>query len=382
MRSGWNQHILDSLNLYYGDTMQAKFEFTTRCNLECIHCSAASYRPAPEMETDLMMNMVENLLEEGYNEFHLQGGEPFIRPEIFDVLDLLEQHNAFFLVSTNSLLLNEEKIKKTLSYKGLITFTISLDGATREQHEALRGENTFDRTLNMIKLAAKWKAALNSKTKLTMNFCVTKINYQHIGEMFSLADKLGVDSVFILSLSLIGNAAHHKDELFLPEREELLALEKGVSALRKIDIARQAKGLKPLQVDFELFPYRWKCRLMKKARRFSSRPVHDNCASGISTIYVAADGTIYPCEGTRNFMDLLEKEVGPYERPNIRDCTVQEAKQTESFRRIVDYLHDDDRIYASVTPCSTCEHLRKCTLCPLFALADKEITKCTEEVMA
>ncbi len=329
-----------------------------------------------------MMSMLEQLLAEGYNEFHPQGGEPFIRPEIFDVLDLLEQHNVCFLISTNSLLLNEEKIKKILTYKGLITFTISLDGVTKEQHEALRGENTFDYTLKMIKLAAKWKAKLNPQTKFTINHCVTKINYKEIGEMFSLADKLGVDSVFILSLSLLGNAAKYKDKLFLSEREEFLALERGASALRKIDIARQAKGLKPLQVDFELFPYKWKCRLMKKARRFSSRPIQDNCASGINTIYIAADGTIYPCEGTRNFMDLLEKEVGPYERPNIRDFTIQEAKETESFKKIVDFLHDYDRVYTSVKPCNICEHLRKCTLCPLFAMADKAVTKCMEEVMS
>lgn len=361
--------------------MRAKFEFTTRCNLDCIHCSAALYRPAPEMEKDQMISLLEQLVAAGYNEFHLQGGEPFIRSDIFEVLDFLEQHGVQFLVTTNSLLLNEEKIKKVLTYKRLSTFTISLDGATKETHEALRGENTFERTLEMIRLAVKWRAKLGSAVRLNINHTVSKINYKEIGEIFYLVDRIGVDSVFILSLSLLGNAAEHKDELFLSEREELLALQEGIAVLRKIDIARQIKGLRPLQFEVELFPYTWKCRLMKQSRRFTSKVTEHTCGAGVNTIYIGADGTIYPCEGTRVFLDMIEKEVGLYEKPNIRNYTIQEAKQTESFRKITDFLHDYDRIFKSIEPCNTCEHLGKCTICPLFAKAHRVVKKCTEEVL-
>ena len=65
-----------------GDEMQAKIEYTTRCNLDCIHCCAALYRPALDWETDQLMNVIEHLLAAGYDEFHLQGGEPFIRSDI------------------------------------------------------------------------------------------------------------------------------------------------------------------------------------------------------------------------------------------------------------------------------------------------------------
>jgi MoaA/NifB/PqqE/SkfB family radical SAM enzyme len=133
-----------------GDIVQAKIEFTTRCNLNCIHCSAAMFRPAPDWESDNLMKVITQLIDEGYTEFHLQGGEPFIREDIFDVLDLFDENNIVYALSTNSLLLDEEKIKKVLAYKGLLTFTFSLDGSTPETHNTMRGEDAFDHVMDMI----------------------------------------------------------------------------------------------------------------------------------------------------------------------------------------------------------------------------------------
>ena len=361
--------------------MLAKIELTTRCNLDCIHCCASIYRPAPDWKTNQLMDVLEKLIGEGYTEFELKGGEPFIRSDIFEILDLLEHYNKEFFLTSNSLLLTEEKISKLLSYKNLSTFSISLDGVTRKTHETIRGENTFDYTIEMIKLAAKWKKKVNSQTRLGINYTITKVNYTEIGKIFKFADKVGFDSIFVLSLSVLGNAVEHKDELFLPEREELKALQEGTSILRKINIGRQIKGVQPLEFDMELFPFTWKCRLMKWSRNFSSYITEHKCGSGIYEIYVAADGTIFPCEGIRVHQDIIERKVGPYEKPNIKDYTVEEAKKTESFRKIVDFLQDYDQIFESLEPCNTCGHLGKCTVCPVFALADGGMKRCTEDVL-
>jgi MoaA/NifB/PqqE/SkfB family radical SAM enzyme len=362
--------------------MQAKIEFTTRCNLDCIHCCAAEFRPAPDWETDHLMNVLTQLLAEGYDEFHLQGGEPFIRSDVFDVLDLFEQHGVVFAISTNSLLLNEEKIRKLLGYKGLVTFTFSLDGATQETHDTMRGQESFEYALQMIRHAVTQRPDLNSKTSIGLNYTLTKINRHEITDVFNLADTLGVDYVTVLSLSLLGNAALHKDELYLPEREELTALQEGATALRKINIGRKINRMNPMTFNLELFTYEWKCRLMKLSKYVATHEGGSMCNSGTGTIYVGVDGTIYPCEGTRVFIDMLEEILGPYERPNISEYTIAEAKQTESFKKMVTFLHDYERVFSSITPCNTCGHLGKCTICPLFALADGNVKKCAEEVLS
>jgi radical SAM protein with 4Fe4S-binding SPASM domain len=321
------------------------------------------------------------LVDEGYNEFHLQGGEPFICSNVFQVLDLFEQHDVEYALGSNSLLLNNEKIKKLLTYKGLKMLSISVDGATEKTHEAMRGRNTFEPTLKMMRLAAKWKSSLNSRTILSVNHVLTKINHKEIGGIFTIADRIGFDSVFVFSLSLVGNAAEHKDELFLPEREELQALQEGANVLRKINMARKIKGLNRLMFDIELFPYTWKCRLLKWSKGVTSKATQQMCGSGTSTIYIGIDGTVFPCEGARAFLDRIEREVGPYERPNVQNYTIKEAKQTESFKRIVEFLHDYEHIFTSIEPCNTCEYLRNCSICPLFAIADGEVKKCREEVL-
>lgn len=362
--------------------MQAKVEVTTRCNLECIHCSASTYRPAPDWKTDQLVRTIEHLIAEGYTDFHLQGGEPFIRSDIFQMLNLFEDHeNVRFSFASNSLLLNEEKIKKLLLHKRLSTFTISLDGALKETHETMRGENTYEHTLKMMKLVAKWKYKLKAQTNFNLNFTLTKINHQEIEQIFRTADQLGFDRVVVLSLSPMGNAAENLDKLLLSEKEEFAALQKGAHALRKINIARQAKGLNPLQFDVNLFPYTWKCKLMKWSRDFTNGRTQVLCGTGTSTIYVGADGTIFPCEGVRTCLDVVEREIGSYEKPNIKDYTITEAKKTESFKRIVAFLRDYDKVFGSIEPCNTCEHLGKCNICPLFALMDGGVPRCAPEVL-
>lgn len=328
------------------------------------------------------MKVIQQLLDEGYTELHLQGGEPFIRSDIFQVLDLLDQHDGVdFMISSNSLLLDEEKIKRLLEYTGLKMFSISLDGASRETHEAMRGKNTFEHTLKMMRLVAKWKSRLNSQTILAVNHVLARISSNEIDKIFAIADNVGFDYVFALSLSMLGNAVEHRDELYLSEREELNVLQKGATTLRKINVARQIKGLHPLMFNVELFPYRWKCRLLKWSRSLVCSVTQQKCKSGTGTIYIGADGTIFPCEGIRVFLNMIEEKVGPYERPNIQECTIQEAKNGESFRRIVEYLHDYDHIFRSIEPCNTCEHLSKCSVCPLFAIADGEVKRCRKEVL-
>jgi len=362
--------------------MQAKIEFTTRCNLDCIHCSAAMFRPAPDWETDQLMSVLNQLLAEGYDEFHLQGGEPFIRGDIFEVLDLFEQNDVVFAISTNSLLLNEEKIKKLLTYKGLLTFTFSLDGATEETHNTMRGENAFNHTLKMIQHAVTLRSELQSKVSVGLNYTLTKVNYHQVGDVFRLADKLGVDSVTVLSLSLLGNALTHKDQLFLSEKDEFRALQKGATTLRKVNVGRQIRGLPPLKINLDLFTYNWKCTLMKLSKHVTGREGGNICGTGTTTIYVGVDGTIYPCEGTRVFIDMLEEILGPYERPTIHEYTIAEAKQTESFKKIVNFLQNYDQVFSSITPCNRCAHLGKCTICPLVVLEEGKAERCTEEVLS
>jgi radical SAM protein with 4Fe4S-binding SPASM domain len=180
----------------------------------------------------------------------------------------------------------------------------------------------------------------------------------------------------------LGNALDHKDELYLTEKEEFEALLKGATALRKINVKRQIKGMNPLTINLDLFTYSWKIILMRLSKHVVGREGGNICSTGTTTIYVDVDGTIYPCEGTRVFMDMLEERLGPYERPNIHECTIAEAKQKESFKRIVSYLRDYDTLFNSITPCNTCEHLGKCTICPLFALKDGEVKRCTREVLS
>lgn len=68
-----------------------RIEVTGRCNLRCVHCHAAD-RSAPEvvsreLTTQEILKIISEASEMGIDEFELIGGEPFMHPKIFRIID-------------------------------------------------------------------------------------------------------------------------------------------------------------------------------------------------------------------------------------------------------------------------------------------------------
>ena len=65
---------------------QAVFEITNRCNLRCPHCASDSgVARAEEMSLDQALHVVEDLRKLGCQELALLGGEPFLRPDWYEI---------------------------------------------------------------------------------------------------------------------------------------------------------------------------------------------------------------------------------------------------------------------------------------------------------
>ncbi len=133
------------------------FTVTTNCNLECPYCYLGLQREKCFISIENVKLAIERLKKTNSNcQLIITGGEPFLHPEIFEIIDLIESDGFSFAILTNGTLIDEIKARKLASYKFLKSIQVSLDGISLETHKKTRG-NSFIKTMRGIKNISKNK---------------------------------------------------------------------------------------------------------------------------------------------------------------------------------------------------------------------------------
>ena len=114
------------------------------CNLRCQGCWVDVDKPQVKIDLDALNRVINDAREHGNSFFGILGGEPFMHPELFD---LLAQHpNCFFQVFTNGQLITEKKAQ-TLRKLGNVTPLVSIEGSEVVSDERRGKPNVLSRTL-------------------------------------------------------------------------------------------------------------------------------------------------------------------------------------------------------------------------------------------
>ncbi len=124
------------------------WNITYRCNLECIHCYAASNSKVVPGELTLAecLNIVNELAKNGITYLILSGGDPLISPHIFPIVEAASKANIPLSLSTNGTLIKKETAGY-LKSMGVTYVGISLDGIG-DANDKVRGQKgAFDRAL-------------------------------------------------------------------------------------------------------------------------------------------------------------------------------------------------------------------------------------------
>ncbi|HEY6065645.1 MAG TPA: radical SAM protein [Thermoanaerobaculia bacterium] len=143
----------------------------TLCNIACTHCFISS---SPTNRSHGMLSQADvrrRLVEAealGVREYYFTGGEPFLNPEIFPILEETLVRGPV-TVLTNGLLLNRDRCRRLKSLfeesEYSLDLRVSIDGYTAEANDPIRGSGTFDRILLGIRNLAE--AGLNPVVTVT-----------------------------------------------------------------------------------------------------------------------------------------------------------------------------------------------------------------------
>jgi molybdenum cofactor biosynthesis enzyme MoaA len=201
-------------------------ELTDRCDLACSHCLRHVVPPrsprARDLDVSFFRRLVTEAAELGVTRLGLTGGEPMLHPQFLEILDIIGQAKLPYHFLSNGLGL-PGMLPRLVARPGardmLKNVCISLDGATEETHDRIRGKGTFRRTLAGVAVTR----ALKIPFSLLMT--VGRTNRHEIEKAALFAHHLGAERMWFTHF-LPSGRMHATDDfdLSIPERLDVEAV--------------------------------------------------------------------------------------------------------------------------------------------------------------
>ena len=162
------------------------WELTYACNLACVHCLSSSGRRDPrELSTAEAKGVVEELAAMQVFYVNVGGGEPTVRPDFWELLDYAIDHNVGVKFSTNGIKLDPARAAQ-LARTDYVDVQISLDGATAQVNDQVRGPGSYDTAMRALQNLA---AAGFAQPKISV--VMTRQNIGQLDEFKAIADTFG-----------------------------------------------------------------------------------------------------------------------------------------------------------------------------------------------
>jgi len=202
------------------------WEITKRCNLDCLHCISlvGSKR---ELGKKSALRIIDILKDWGCKEIYFTGGEPLTRQDIFSIFKKVKENKMKVGLLSNGTLINSKNIKQIKNYVDEIG--ISLDGASIETNDIIRGSGSFKKTIKAIDYIKE------QKIPITLYVTICKLNINDFENILKLAKSLKIKSIRVNEITLRGRAFKNKKILALDNRAKQSLMDYLLDATRKVN---------------------------------------------------------------------------------------------------------------------------------------------------
>lgn len=182
---------------------------TKSCNLKCVHCyiDAKAEKDKGELTTEQAKAMIDDLASFGAPVLLFSGGEPFMRPDLFELSKYALSKGLRTVISTNGTLITKDAAKK-IKDAGFSYVGISLDGLETTNDKFRKEQGAFQRTLQGIRNCHA------SGVRAGLRFTINKYNLRDIPGIFDLIEKEGIKRACFYHLVYAGRGSTMvKDDL-------------------------------------------------------------------------------------------------------------------------------------------------------------------------
>ncbi|WP_238012177.1 mycofactocin radical SAM maturase [Dactylosporangium sp. AC04546] len=183
------------------------WELTYACNLSCVHCLSSSGRRDPrELSTAECQAVIDELERMQVFYVNIGGGEPTVRPDFWELVDYATAHHVGVKFSTNGVKITPA-VARRLAASDYVDVQISLDGATAEVNDAVRGPGSYDTAMRAMRNLAD--AGFRG---FKISVVMTRHNVGQLDAFKAIADRFGAQ-LRITRLRPSGRGADVWDDL-------------------------------------------------------------------------------------------------------------------------------------------------------------------------
>ncbi len=256
------------------------------CNYRCVMCDLPlrdeemKKKGLRELSTSQLKQVLKEFAGLGVSGVGFTGGEPLLRHDIFELLQLTKELGMISHLNTNGFLLDAAAAEKIIRAK-TDSINISLDGATPKTHDSIRGcAGAFEKAIGAVARIREAKKSAPGNTRLKIVTVLNERNIDEVPDLIKLSGELAVDCIEFIPEQPFTRSKGAPDA-----KDRALFLSKAAEA------ARYLAGLKRKGHKIEN-SYRH-LRLFERSFKNMKSPIA--CYAGYNSLTVDCYGEIFPC---------------------------------------------------------------------------------------
>jgi len=290
------------------------WETTAGCNLECAHCrrlEVSKELMRNDLTTEEGRSLINQIAAVGRPVLVLSGGEPLMRPDIFDLAAHAKNAGLLVALATNGTMI-DPPLAERIAQTGFDRVSVSLDGSDATTHDRFRGQvGSFGRSMQALGHLRTAGVATQ------INCTIARHNQHQLGEILELGKRTGAVAVHYFLLVPVGCGEQIAEDQMLSTAE----VEK-----RLLEIYQLEQGTS-LQIKATCAPHYYRIiRQQGRIARRASAPRHADqtssgdaaehaqtpghpaghphtqlhsvskgCLAGTAVCFVSHDGQVFPC---------------------------------------------------------------------------------------
>ncbi|MCL1979446.1 MAG: radical SAM protein [Proteobacteria bacterium] len=323
------------------------WEITRRCNLNCVHCRSSSQLEL-EGHPDFSLATAKRILDDIHSYANpvmvLSGGEPLLRPDVFDIAAYGTGLGLRMCLATNGSLVTES-VCRAIKESGIKMVSLSLDGATAEVHDNFRNQpGAFAGVMQAIRLFNE------HRIEFLVNSSFTRRNQAEIQKIHQLVKGLRATAWYLFMIVPTGRGEEIMTELIpATEYEDILNWHYDMEKEEHDLLVRPTCAPQYYRIVLQRSKAEGE-RFQRRSLKFSTGGAK-GCLAGQVICLIDVDGNILPCS------------YFPLSAGNLR---------TRSFKEIWEgsRLLLDMRDFAGYKDhCGRCEYIQVCGGCRARAYA-------------
>ena len=316
----------------------AIWNFTNRCNLNCMHCySKSGLNAVDTLATEDIKKTILQMKAEGVKFIIFSGGEPLTRKDIFEIADFCKENGVVTYLSSNGLYFTRKNIDRIISSFNYIGVSIDGDEKTHDRFRGLPG--AFRETLKAVQMAN------DAGGRVGIRFTMTKETIDSLPFIFELAEKEQIPKIYISHLVYSGRG-YDNLAMDLTKQERRKAVEYILDkAFEYYETQREIEIVTGnMEMDAVVFLERFSQRYPSYAEEMKKRLLAwGGNSAGRKLLNINSEGDVRP---------------DPFFPFTIGNILKEDFKEIWSNKELLDRLREHPRKLGGI--CATCKQIAIC----------------------